>query len=163
MDFIWWFAAIVVMAVGLIGTVLPVVPGTTIILAAAVGHRLMVGAERGMSWWAISLLVVLTLTSYALGVASGYMGAKYFGASRWGVAGAVLGVIVGIFTGFVTLLVAPLIGAVVGEVIAGKRLLKAGKAGWGALLGNLAGMISQLAIGLAMVIIFLLNAASPGR
>lgn len=163
MDFIWWFAAIVVMAVGLIGTVLPVVPGTTIILAAAVGHRLMVGSERGMSWWALSLLVVLTLISYALGFASGYMGAKYFGASRWGVFGAVLGVIVGIFTGFVTLLVAPLIGAVVGEVIAGKRLLKAGKAGWGALLGNLAGMISQLAIGLGMVIIFLLNAASPGQ
>ena len=47
MDALWWFAAIVVMAVGLIGTVLPVVPGTTIILAAAIVHRIMVGRGEG--------------------------------------------------------------------------------------------------------------------
>ena len=50
MDFIWWLVAIVLMAVGLIGTVLPVVPGTVIILAAAVIHQIMLGTgeESGM-------------------------------------------------------------------------------------------------------------------
>jgi uncharacterized protein len=162
MDLVWWLLAIVVMAIGLIGTVLPVVPGTTLILAAAVGHRLLVGAESGMSWWAIAILVALTLLSYALAFLSNYVGAKYFGATRWGMAGAAIGVVVCIFTGFVTLLVAPIVGAIIGELIAGKRLINAGKAGWGALLGNLAGMIGQLAIGLAMVILFLMNARSPG-
>ena len=53
MELLWWLIAIVLMAVGLIGTVLPVVPGTTIILAAAVIHRVMLGAEKSVSWWSI--------------------------------------------------------------------------------------------------------------
>jgi uncharacterized protein len=161
MDTMWWFAAIAVMAIGLLGTVLPVVPGTTIILAAAVVHRLIVGAEKGMNWWMIAVLVLLTAITYAIDFAATYVGAKYFGATRWGVIGAVIGGIVGIFTGFVTLLVAPIIGAIAGEMIAGKKMIDAGKAGWGTLLGNLAGMISKLAIGLAMIVLFLVNAEAP--
>ncbi|MGZ5512660.1 MAG: DUF456 domain-containing protein [Chthoniobacterales bacterium] len=161
MELFWWFIAIVLMAVGLIGTVLPVIPGTTVILAAVVIHRVMLGAERGASWWCIGGLVVLTLVSYALDFASGYFGAKYFGVTKWGVLGATIGVIVGLCTGFVTLLFAPVIGAIIGEIIAGKRLVSAGKAGWGTLLGNLAGMIGKVAIGFAMVIWFLLSAKAP--
>src|SRR5215210_506876 len=160
-DLFWWFAAIVVMAIGLIGTVLPVLPGTTIILAVAVVHRLMLGAEKGMAWWGIAGLVLLTLVSYGLDFASSYFGAKYFGASRWGVAGAVIGGIVGIFTGFVTLLVLPIAGAILGELIGGQRLIRAGKAGWGTLLGTLVGMIGKLAIGLAMVSWWLIAVPAP--
>ncbi len=149
------------MALGLLGTVLPVIPGTAIILGAAVIHRVMVGAELGASWWCIGGLVVLTLLSYALDLASGYFGAKYFGATKWGVIGATIGVVVGLFTGFVTLLFAPVIGAVIGEIIAGKRLVTAGKAGWGTLLGNLAGMIGKLVLGLAMVTWWLLSVRAP--
>ncbi len=161
MNLLWWFIAIIGMAVGLIGTVLPVIPGTTIILAAAVIHRVMVGAQFGASWWCIGGLVLLTLISYALDLASGYFGAKYFGATKWGVIGAMIGVIVGLFTGFVTLLFAPVIGAIIGEVIAGKRLVSAGKAGWGTLLGNLAGMVGKLALGFGMVVWWLLAVPPP--
>jgi len=160
-DLFWWLAAVIVMAVGLIGTVLPIIPGTTIILAAAVVHRLMVGAEKGIAWWGIAGLVVLMLLSYGLDFASSYFGAKYFGASRWGVAGAVIGGILGIFTGFVTLLVLPIAGAIIGEVIAGKRLVSAGKAGWGTLLGTIAGMVGKLALGLAMVAWWLVAVRAP--
>ncbi|HEX8680401.1 MAG TPA: DUF456 family protein [Chthoniobacterales bacterium] len=161
MDALWWFAAIVVMAIGLIGTVLPVIPGTTIILAAAVVHRVMVGPEKGMGWWSIAVLVALAVVSYGIEFLSGYFGAKYFGATRWGIAGAVIGGIVGIFTGFVTLLVAPILGAVAGELIGGKRMVEAGKAGWGTLLGNLAGMVGKLAVALAMIVLFLMNTRGP--
>jgi uncharacterized protein len=161
MEFLWWLAAIVIMAIGLIGTVVPFIPGTTIILAAAVGHRLIVGPAAGMNWWAIAGLVALALISYGVEFASGYFGAKYFGATKWGVAGAIVGGIIGIFTGFVTLLILPIVGAVVGEIIAGQRLVSAGKAGWGTLLGNLAGMVAKTAIGLAMVSWFLISVHSP--
>jgi len=161
MDVLWWFVAIGIMALGLIGTVLPVIPGTTIILGAAVLHRIMVGPEKGMNWWGFAVLAALALASYGLEFLSGYYGAKYFGATRWGVIGAVIGGIVGIFTGFVTLLVAPIIGAIAGELIGGKRMVDAGKAGWGTLLGNLAGIVGKLAIALAMICVFLLNADAP--
>jgi uncharacterized protein YqgC (DUF456 family) len=161
MDTIWWLVAVILMAVGLIGTVLPVIPGTAIILGAAILHRIMVGPERGVPWWSIALLVLLTLASYALELGSSYFGAKRFGASRWGIFGATVGVVIGIFSGFVLLLVAPVIGAIVGELIAGKQLVAAGRAGWGSLLGNLAGMVGKLLIALAMVTIFLLTAKAP--
>ena len=160
-DLLWWLAVIVAMAVGLIGTVLPVIPGTTIILAAAVVHRMMLGPEKGMAWWGIGGLVVLTAISYGFDFLSSYFGAKYFGASRWGVAGAVIGGIIGIFTGFVTLLFLPIAGAIIGELIAGKQLIAAGKAGWGTLLGTIAGMIGKLAIGLAMVSWWLVAVPPP--
>jgi hypothetical protein len=161
MDAIWWLSALVVMAIGLVGTVLPVVPGAAIILVAALVHRLVVGAEQGMAWWGIAGLALLALISYGIEFASGYFGAKYFGATRWGVIGAVIGGIAGVFTGFVTLLVLPIVGAVAGEMIGGKKLVDAGKAGWGTLLGNLAGMIAKLVIALAMICWWLLAVPSP--
>ena len=160
-DSLCWLAAIVVMAIGLIGTVLPVLPGTTIILAAAIVHRLIVGPEKGMGWWSLGGLIALAVVSYGIEFASSYFGAKYFGATRWGLVGAIIGGIVGIFTGFVTLVILPIVGAILGELFAGKRLINAGKAGWGTLLGSLAGMIGKLAIGLGMVSWWLVAVPSP--
>ena len=100
MEFLWWLIAIVLMAVGLIGTVLPVVPGAIIILAAAMIHQIMLGPEKSLGWWNIGALVVLTLLSYALEFGSGYFGAKRFGATKWGAFGAMVGAIVGLFFPF---------------------------------------------------------------
>jgi uncharacterized protein YqgC (DUF456 family) len=161
MELFWWLITIVLFAVGLIGTVLPVIPGTTVILAAAIIHRIMLGAEKSVGWWSIAILALLTLLTYLLDFLSGYFGAKYFGATKWGLFGAVLGAIVGLFFGIIGLFVGPVIGAVAGEFIAGKRMIDAGRAGWGSLLGNLGGMIGKLLIGLTMVVIFLMSAPSP--
>jgi uncharacterized protein len=160
-DLLWWLIVIVLFAVGLIGTVLPVFPGTTIILAAAIIHRLMLGPEKSVGWSTLAILVLLTLVSYAIEVVSGYFGAKYFGATRWGTFGAIIGALVGLFFGIIGLFVGPVLGAIVGEFIAGKRMIDAGRAGWGSLLGNLAGMIGKLMIALAMITIFLMSAPSP--
>jgi len=81
MELFWWLFTIVVFAVGLIGTVLPIFPGTTIILAAAVIHRMMLGSEQSISWITIAVLVLLTVASYAFDFLGSYFGAKYFGAT----------------------------------------------------------------------------------
>ncbi len=161
MELLWWLITIVLMAVGLIGTVLPIVPGTTIIFAAAVIHRVMLGPMKSIGWWTLGGLLLLTLASYALDFASGYFGARRFGATRWGMAGAVIGGIIGLFFAFPGLLIGPVVGAIAGEIISGKHLVKAGRAGWGTLLGSIAGMIGKLVIGLAMVCWFLIAAPSP--
>jgi uncharacterized protein YqgC (DUF456 family) len=161
MELFWWLFAIVLFAVGLIGTVLPIIPGTTIILSAAVIHRMMLGAEKSIGWPSIAVLVLLTLATYLLDFLSAYFGAKYFGATKWGMFGAVLGALVGLFFGIVGLFVGPVIGALAGEFIAGKKMIEAGRAGWGSLLGNLGGMIGKLVIALVMITIFLVNVPSP--
>lgn len=161
MELLWWSIAILLMAAGLIGTVLPIFPGTTIILFAAILHRIMLGAEKSVGWRALTALVVLTLISYALDFASGYWGARRFGASKWGMFGATVGAVIGIFFGIIGLFIGPVIGAIAGEFVAGKKMIAAGRAGWGSLLGTLGGMIAKLMIALAMIIIFLMTAPSP--
>src|SRR6266571_1325492 len=161
MELFWWLFTIVLFAVGLIGTVLPVIPGTTIILAAAIIHRMMLGAAKSIGWRSMTILLLLTLATYALDFLSGYFGAKYFGATKWGMFGAVIGALVGIVFGIIGLFIGPVIGAITGEFIAGKRLIDAGRAGWGSLLGNLGGMIGKLVIALVMITIFLTTVPSP--
>lgn len=161
MELLWWFITIVLFAVGLIGTVLPVFPGTAIILAAAIIHRIMLGPEKSIGWRTIVVLVLLTFATYALDFLSGYFGARYFGATKWGMFGAILGALIGIFFGIIGLFVAPVIGAILGEFVAGKRMIDAGRAGWGSLLGNLGGMISKLVIALVMITIFFMTVPTP--
>jgi len=161
MELFWWLFVIVLFAVGLIGTVLPVVPGTIIILAAAVIHRMMLGEEKSIGWPILAILALLALTSYLIDFLGAYFGAKYFGATKWGTFGAILGALIGLFFGIVGLFVGPVIGAITGEFIAGKRMIAAGKAGWGSLLGNLGGMIAKLVIALTMITIFLMTVPSP--
>ena len=161
MELFWWLLTIVLFAVGLIGTITPVLPGTTIILAAAIIHRLMLGPVKSIGWHTIVVLVLLTVVSYALDVLAGYFGAKYFGATKWGTFGAILGALIGLFFGLIGLFVGPVIGAIAGEVIAGKRMIDAGRAGWGSLLGNISAMLAKLFIALAMITIFLVSVPPP--
>jgi uncharacterized protein YqgC (DUF456 family) len=161
MELLCWLITIVLFAVGLIGTIVPILPGTTIILAAAVIHRIMLGPEKSVGWRTLSILIVLTLATYALDFLGGYFGAKYFGATRWGALGAIVGALAGLFFGILGLFVGPVIGAVAAEFIGGKRMIEAGRAGWGSLLGNLAGMVGKLLIALAMIAVFLTSVRSP--
>src|SRR5438874_12569562 len=109
---------------------------------------MMLGPAKSISWGTIAILVVLTAGSYALDFLSGYFGAKYFGATKWGMFGAVIGALVGIVFGIIGLFIGPVIGAIAGEFIAGKRFIDAGRAGWWSVLGNLGGMIGKLVFAL---------------
>jgi uncharacterized protein len=161
MELFWWSVVVVLFAVGLIGTVLPVFPGTIVILVAALLHRIMLGPGKSVGWVTIAILAILTLAAYALDFLSGYFGARYFGATKWGMFGALIGAVIGIFFGIVGLFVGPVIGAILGEFIAGKRMIDAGRAGWGSLLGNLGAMIGKLLIALVMITIFFVTVPAP--
>jgi uncharacterized protein YqgC (DUF456 family) len=161
MAILLWVIAVLLMAIGLIGTVVPVLPGTTIILGAAVIHRVAMGKEQSLGVTALVGLLALTLVSYAVDAGAAYMGARRFGATRWGIAGGIAGGLAGIFFGLPGIFLGPVIGAIAGELISGKALVKAGRAGWGTILGTVAGTVAKVIIGLGMVAIFLTNVPSP--
>lgn len=156
----WWTLTLAIMFVGLIGTVVPLLPGTTVILAAAIMHHLALGPEHSVGWWTIGGLIALTIVSYVLDFVSGAIGAKQFGATRWGAVGGILGASVGIFFGLPGIFVGPLAGVLIGELLGGKGLLPAGKSTWGTLLGTTAGIVARIVIAFTMVAWFLLAAAS---
>src|SRR4030095_3633372 len=103
MELLWWFFAVALFAVGLIGTIVPVLPGTTIILAAAIIHRLILGEGKSIGWKTIVALLLLTLLSYVFDFLGSYYGAKFFGATKWGAFGAVIGALIGLFFGIIGL------------------------------------------------------------
>jgi uncharacterized protein YqgC (DUF456 family) len=146
-----WTLTLVVMLVGLAGTVLPLLPGHVIILAAAVFHHFMLGPEKSAGWGTLIGLTVLTLVAFALDFVSGSIGAKWFGATRWGAIGGILGGIVGIFFGLPGIFLGPLLGVLAGELLGGKGLLPAGKSTWGTVLGTTAGMIGKFLIAVLMI------------
>ena len=124
-------------------------------------HRVALGADRSLGMSALIGMLVLTLVTYAIDAAAGYLGAKRFGATKWGLIGGAAGALLGLFFGLLGLFVGPVIGAIAGEIIGGKEVMKAGRAGWGTFLGGLAGVIAKLFVGLIMIVIFLMNVPSP--
>jgi uncharacterized protein YqgC (DUF456 family) len=132
-----------------------------VILAAAVIHRVMLGPELSIGWNTLAILLLLTIATYVLDFLGGYFGAKFFGATKWGMFGAIVGMLGGLFFGIPGLFIGPVIGAVAGEVVGGKRMIDAGRAGWGSLLGNVGGMLGKLLLGLIMIAVFLMNVPSP--
>jgi len=161
MELFWWSVTLVLMAIGLIGAVLPIFPGPALIFAAAILHRSMLGTEKSIGWPSILALLLLTLASYAIDFAGGWLGARRFGATRWGILGAVAGAILGLFFGLPGLLLGPVLGALTAEIISGKPLAPAGRAGWGALLGTVAAVLGKLLVALVMVSWFLVAAPAP--
>src|SRR6478735_1166673 len=158
MNYLWWTVTILLMLIGLAGTVLPLLPGTTIILAAAVLHHFMLGEAQSVGWWTIAGLTFLTALTFVIDFVSGTVGAKWFGASRWGAIGGLVGAVVGLFFGLIGIFVGPLVGVLVGELLGGKGVLPAGKSTWGTLLGTTAGVVARVGIAVVMIGWFLLAA-----
>ena len=151
MPYVWWSVTIILMVVGLAGTFLPLVPGTTVIFAAAIIHHFTINGPHTVGWWTIAALGVLTVISYIFDLISGSLGAKWFGATKWGAIGGLVGTIVGLFFGLPGIFFGPLIGVLLGELLGGKELLPATKSTWGTLLGTTAGIVIRFGIGVVQI------------
>ena len=153
-----WTLTLVLMVAGVVGAVVPLVPGPLLILVAAVAHVLL-RPQSGVSWWCVAWMALLTVAAYMLDFGSAAMGTRLFGGSGWGVMGVVLGGMVGLFFPFPGLLVGPLVGGFTFELLfANKTIGPAAKSTWGAVLGTGLGLFLRLMVSLLMVASFLLNA-----
>ena len=101
---------------------------------------------------------MLTIISHVLDITSGSLGAKKFGATRWGALGGLIGTIVGMFFFPWGLLLGPVLGVLSGELIAGQKLVLAGKSTWGTVLGTTAGIVANAIIAAVMIGWFLIVA-----
>jgi uncharacterized protein len=148
--------ALVVMCIGLAGSVLPGIPSTPLVLIAAIGHRLYFG-DAGPSILVLVLLGLLMLFSLAVDYLASMVGAKKLGATWRGVLGAVVGALVGIFFSLPGIILGPFIGALTFEMVGGREFKEAARAGVGALLGLLVGAIGKLACCVAMIALFAMS------
>ena len=152
-----WSLTIALLLVGLVGAVVPFLPGPALILVAGIVHTLLL-PTYAMSTTGLVLLVVFFGLAYAVDFFSGMMGARWFGASRWGIAGVLLGGIVGLFFGPIGILVGPLVGGFSFEMLFAKmRLRPAMKSTWGTVVGTTVGLILRIIIAFAMIATVLLD------
>ena len=142
--------------VGLAGSVLPALPGTPLVLAGLVLAAWADGFQQ-VGWPTLLLLTLLMVTAYGIDLLATMLGAKRAGASRWGLAGAMLGTVVGIFFGLPGLLAGPFLGAVAGEYLARGDLRHAGNVGLGTWLGLVVGTAAKLALVFTMLGVFALG------
>lgn len=155
MEILAWIVAVLLILIGLTGTVLPALPGTILVfggllLAAWIDNFTRVGPSL------IIVLGILSVLAYVLEAVATGMGTKIANASRQALIGAVLGTIAGIFTGFVGLLFFPFIGAFIGEWWARRDLMQAGRAGLATWLGMMLGIAARLALAFLMIGIFII-------
>jgi uncharacterized protein YqgC (DUF456 family) len=148
-----WLAAVLLVAAGIAGLVLPGLPGAALILgglvlAAWIEDFAFVGTLT------LALLAVLALLTYAVDFLAGILGARHFGASPRAMMGAMIGAVVGIFFGLPGLLLGPFVGAALGEFSARRGMVAAGKAGIGATLGLAIGAAAKLALAFSMLAVF---------
>jgi len=84
------------------------------------------------------------------------IGAKKFGAGKWGMAGALVGGVAGLFSaGVLGIIIGPFIGAIVFELAGGKDFRSSLKIGLGTLVGFLGGAVGKVIIAVTMIFIFL--------
>lgn len=153
--------ALFVMLIGLVGVILPILPGLILVWLGALGYALVEGFDTidPLTFVALTILAVVGISA---DIWMTQLGAKFGGASTrsqlLGLAGGLVGAIGFFFLGGVTAGIGALIGSVAGVFLGEywryadwNKALRSG-AGW--LLGWLASVILQFVIGGAMIALF---------
>lgn len=106
---------LVAMFVGLLGSVLPALPGVTLIFISALVYAYFTGFEV-VGGWIIALLGLFAALALVADFIGTSYGARRFGASNWGTAGGALGGIIGALAGLLFLGIGSLFGLILGSV-----------------------------------------------
>jgi uncharacterized protein YqgC (DUF456 family) len=151
-DYILLILGILLMILGIIGCLVPVLPGPPFSFVGLILlHFSRFGHFTNTTLIILGIIaVVVTILDYIVPV----WGTKKFGGSKYGTRGATIGLIIGIFLGPMGIVLGPFIGAFVGEMIFKDDMAYAFKAGFGSLLGFLTGIGLKLAASLVMTFYF---------
>ncbi len=151
--------AIVISLIGVIGCILPVLPGPAISFASLLLVKFAAGT-------AVSSRVLLIFGVITLGVSlldnllPLYM-PRRFGSTGWGVAGATAGLIVGLFFPPFGFIVGPFLGAFAFEYSTKRKAGDAFVAGVGSFVGFMAGAVVKIALSLVITGWLIVNALIP--
>jgi uncharacterized protein YqgC (DUF456 family) len=151
-DYMLLILGIVFMILGIIGCLVPVLPGPPLsFLGLIFLHLTRFGQFTSPVLITLgTIAIVVTVLDYIVPV----WGTKRFGGSKYGTRGATIGLVVGFFLGPLGMIIGPLIGAFVGEMIFKDDMKYAFRAGFGSLLGFLMGIGLKLAASFAMTFYF---------
>jgi len=161
-DYAIWTLTVLLLLAGIVGSVVPMLPGTTLIFGGVLLHKFLLPGS--VSTAAVVWIGVFWLLSTAADFACTLLGARLFGGSKWGMTGAGGGAMVGMFFSLPALLLGTMLGAIAAEKLLGKRSDRdALKSGLGAALGFIVSTFVRAAFALAMVALFAFSAITIAR
>lgn len=163
-----YYIVLALMGIGIVGAIIPGLPGSSIILAA-IAIWSIATKFAGVGWSLILVFLVLILSAGVEYLAL-YLGAKQVGASKWSQRGAIAGMVLG-FLGFIPalplggpifgILFGAIIGAFVGEYLyrtdleSSARIKQAFKVSLGVVVGSIIGNVIEALLAAIAVAIFI--------
>lgn len=134
----------ILIIVGLLGCILPVLPGPPLayvgLLLVHVTDKVDFSAIQLVCW--LLLVIVLQVLDYLTPM----LGSKYTGGSEYGNRGSIAGTVLGLFFMPWGIIAGPFLGAVLGELLGGRDLPKAMKAGLGTFFGVVLGVLLKMVL-----------------
>ena len=155
MNVVLWAVAVILVVAGIVGIVLPALPGTILIFA---GLLVAAWADDFMRVGPLmlSIIAIIGVATYGVDFVATALGAKHLGASKRAMAGAALGTVLGLFLGLPGIIVGPFLGAIAGELTVHRDWKRVGKAGVAAWIGFAVGTAVKVAIAFVMIGLFAL-------
>ena len=149
--------AFVCLLVGIVGSIVPGLPGPPIswVGLLVAGFTPWVANTPTLLIVTADVAVVITVMDYVIPAVS----TKRFGGSKYGIWGCNIGLVISIFglpfgpTGLLGMVFWPFLGAFVGEYIKQQDLQPALRAGFGAFLGFLTGTLLKLVYCIALLVV----------
>lgn len=146
--------AIVLVLVGILGSIIPALPGPPLSWLGLLLLHFSSAADYSVTFLVVTALIAAIITVMDFVFPS--LSTKKHGGSKAGVWGCNIGLVVSLFglpfgpQGLLGVIFWPFVGALVGEFLSGKHDKTALRAAWGAFLGFLTGTGLKLAYGLVI-------------
>ena len=154
MDIVYLSLGLLLIIIGIIGCVVPGLPGP---LSGWAGLLLTVLAKVIPDDWrfvfvTLAAAVIVSVLDYFIPA----IGTKKFGGSKYGTYGAMIGLLVGIFAPIPGgIIIGPFAGAFIGEYIKNSDAPQATKAAFGAFIGFLVSTGMQLIVSIAFLVLYI--------
>jgi len=155
MDILWIILGIIMVLLGLAGSIIPALPGPPLCLIGLILQQLKTipPFTTTFLWlWAIVVIVLLVL-DYVTPV----YGTKKWGGSKFGIWGSTIGLFAGMWFGPMGIFLGPFVGAFIGEIIANKSMHQAWRAALGSFIGFLVGTLLKLIACFIMTYYFIVS------
>lgn len=144
MEWLWIILGIILVVVGIVGSVLPLIPGPPIAYIGLIMQQLRDPEPFSLRFLLIWLGIVII--SLVLDYLVPAWGTKKFGDTKYGVWGSTIGFILAFWMGPWGVIIGPFIGAFLGEMIGGQDSRKSLRAAWGSFVGFLIGSLIKIII-----------------
>jgi uncharacterized protein YqgC (DUF456 family) len=157
MDLLLLIFGFLFIILGLIGSILPVLPGP---ILGWVGLLLLhLTSAVTKDWNFLGITLAISIIVFALDYIIPALGTKKYGGSKYGVYGSMIGLLLGLGFGPLGIIIGPFLGALIGELIKdSKDTNKALKAAYGSFIGFLLSTGLKFAVSLTFMVLFIKQA-----